>query len=331
MKIGLAGLGFMGSTHVRAYSTLPNVTLAAVCSRHPSRLAGELSDAGGNIGEAGRFDFSGLKKYDSLEGMFADPDLEAVDLCLPTHAHEAAVVAALAAGKHVMVEKPMSFDHASCQRMIAAAKQAGRILMTAQVLRFFPTYTCLETAIPNLGTIRTAAFRRRCAMPRWGAWFTDRSKSGGGIFDLLIHDVDMCLHLFGTPVAVSASGFEDLANAVDLIDARFHYAQGRTITIRGGWHPGAFPFSMDYTIVGDAGTIEFSSIGKPPTLYGTSETSELPIDGPDGYASEIAYFAECCRTNTPPVRCAPEDSAEAVRLAILMRDSRELNGERISV
>ena len=204
--------------------------------------------------------------------------------------------------------------------------------MGAQVLRFFPAYVALAASLAygDYGAVRTALFRRRCSAPAWSKWLGDAALSGGGVFDLLIHDVDMCRHLFGAPESVSASGFEDLARGIDVIDARFHFAGGLAVTISGGWHPGAFPFSMDYSIVGDAGAIEYSSAGLPPTRYGSDGAALLALDEADGYAAEIAYFAECARSGSAPERCLPEDSAEAVRLTSLMSEARQWNGEKIS-
>ena len=89
--------------------------------------------------------------YRDLAGVLGDADIDAVDLCLPTFLHEEVAVAALQAGKHVLVEKPMALDGVSARRMIAAAEQAGRIFMCAQVLRFFPEYVALKNAMPGLG------------------------------------------------------------------------------------------------------------------------------------------------------------------------------------
>src|SRR5208282_1781726 len=151
------------------------------------------------------------KHYTLLEDALADPEIDAVDLCLPTDLHESATVAALRSGKHVLVEKPMALSVEACHRMIAEAARAGKILMVAHVLRFFPAYRALQSAIAagELGSVRMAAFRRRCAQPGWSDWITDKSRSGGGAFDLLIHDVDMALRLFGAPSAISATGYED--------------------------------------------------------------------------------------------------------------------------
>src|SRR4051794_22896473 len=200
MKTAVLGLGFMGSMHVRAISEIRGITLAAVYSSDPRKLSGDLSAIQGNLGgPGGQHDFSRLKPYTDIDALLADASIEAVDLCLPTHLHEQVAIAALRAGKHVLVEKPMALDGASARRMIAEAERAGRVLMTAQVLRFFPEYVALRDALKQLGPARAATFERRCAEPGWGGWLKDPAKSGGGAFDLLIHDVDICLHLFGRP------------------------------------------------------------------------------------------------------------------------------------
>src|SRR4029453_15552505 len=107
--------------------------------------------------------------YSDLDALLADPNIDAVDLCLPTDLHESVAVAALRAGKHVLVEKPMALDGASADRMIAEAARAERVLMTAQVLRFWPDYTRLRDAVRSgqHGPLRFAVFRRRCAAPGW--------------------------------------------------------------------------------------------------------------------------------------------------------------------
>jgi predicted dehydrogenase len=243
-------------------------------------------------------------------------------------------IAALRAGKHVLVEKPMALDGAAADAMLAAARDSGRVLMTAQVLRFWPDYVVLADAIRSgrVGTVRAAIFRRRCAAPGWSAWLANKEASGGGVFDLLIHDVDFCLHLFGPPEAVSAVGYEDLGRGVDWIAAQLHYPGIGGVVISGGWHhPGAFPFSMEYSLVADEGTIEYSSAVGPPALYRAGAEKEmLPVDGRDGYEAELAYFVDCCIHGRLPERCPPEQSAAAVKLTRLMVEARDRRGERIA-
>lgn len=334
MKIGVLGLGFMGATHLKALSQLPKAELAAVSDGDERRLGGDLSQVQGNIGGPGaRMDFSRVARYTDWRKAVEDPNVEAVDICLPTNLHAAAAIAALRAGKHVLVEKPMALDEASVDDMLEAARHSDRILMTAQVLRFFPVYKVMAELVKSgqLGAARAATFRRRCAAPEWSGWLADKSASGGGVFDLLIHDVDMCLHVFGPPEAVSAVGYEDLARGIDCITAQFFYPQ-MTVVLAGGWHhPKSFPFSMEYTVTCDGGTIEYSSAGSPLALYrADGARMELSADGKDGYLAEIEYFIECCVEEKPPVDCAPADSAAAVKLALLMLEARKKQGERIA-
>lgn len=323
----------MGSTHAMAMRGLGDVELAAVYSSDEKKLSGDLTGVQGNLGGGGeRLDFSGLRKYTDLEAVLADPKIDAVDLCLPTYLHDSVAVEALRSGKHVLVEKPMALDPYGADRMMNAARRYKRVLMTAQVLRFFPEYMALRDAIRGgkLGRMRFAEFRRRCAAPGWGGWLHDPEKSGGGAFDLLIHDVDMCLHLFGKPRAVCASGYAHAALGIDSIDAQLFYDEG-VVVVNGGWHnTGDYPFRMEYSVTLDGGTVEYSSLGRPPMLYGAKGGSQvLELQSQDGYAAEIAYFAACCRSGQAPDLCPPAESADAVKLMRLMLESRNRNGAKM--
>jgi predicted dehydrogenase len=338
MKIAVIGLGFMGSTHVHAWRQIPGAELAAVASRDPRRLSGDLTGLQGNIpkpgGQDGNLDFSAVAKYTSAEEAVLDPAVEAVDICLPTNLHERIALLALGAGKHVLVEKPIALDGAAADRMIAAAERHGRVLMAAQVVRFIPPYRVAADTLRSgrLGTVRAAIFRRRCAAPAWSAWLTDPAQSGGGVFDLLIHDIDFCLHVFGKPEAVTASGYEDLAHGVDWILAQFWYPSIGAVAVSGGWHhPAAYPFSMEFTIVADNGTLEFDSAGAKLAEYGADGCEHaLDVPGTDGYRAELEYFLNCATRGEKPLACPPEESAGAVRLAHSMLESRNRNGEKIA-
>jgi predicted dehydrogenase len=175
-------------------------------------------------------------------------------------------------------------------------------------------------------------FRRRCAAPAWGGWLNDPAQSGGGAFDLLIHDVDMCLHLFGVPEAVSATGYADASAGIDAIDATLYYAGGLTAVVTGGWFlAGKFPFSMEFAVTMDGATVDYSSMGRPLTVYpmkGEADVKQLPQA--DGYTGEIEYFASCCRDGLQPELCPPRESAQAVKLMRLMLEARDRKGERLA-
>ena len=130
------------------------------------------------------------------------------------------------------------------------------------------------------------------------------------------------------PRAVSATGYEDLGAGIDLLTAQLHYDGIPSVTISGGWHhPKAYPFSMEYTVSAEGGTIDYSTDNRPPTLYNAAgEAAALTLDDADGYAAEIQYFADCVNAGKQPERCMPRDSALSVHIALCMNESRARGG-----
>lgn len=159
----------------------------------------------------------------------------------------------------------------------------------------------------------------------------DPHKSGGGVFDLLIHDADICLQLFGKPESVAATGYCDAAVGIDCIDAHLFYPHGGIVSITGGWHHrGAYPFSMEYTVTLDGATVDYSSSGRPATLYPAGQPAEvLGGEARDGYLAELECFIESCREGRPPGICPPRESADAVKLMLLLVEARTRNGRKI--
>ncbi len=103
INVAVIGLGFMGATHLKAWRNVPAARLHAVVDADPRRLTGDLSSVGGNLTTTdARYDFSGVRAYTTLEEALADPQVDAVDICLPTDQHAVTVTAALRAGKHVL-------------------------------------------------------------------------------------------------------------------------------------------------------------------------------------------------------------------------------------
>jgi predicted dehydrogenase len=324
----------MGLTHLKGYVRLPGVEVAAVSALDQKALDGDLSAVGGNLGGGGEtFDFSRARKYLDPFACARDTELDAVDICLPTALHAPVALEALRHGKHVLVEKPMALNGAECDALLEAARASGKVLMAAQVLRFFPAYLPLidGARTGRFGKVVHATFRRRCAAPPWSPWMADKTKSGGGVFDLLIHDIDMALVLFGYPEAVSAWGAENLAGGYDVVTAQLHYPAIASVTITGGWHhKQSYPFSMEYTVVGEEGVMEYSSAGRDPAWYAKDGTAEkLLLPEQDGYQAEIEYFLHCCRTGQAPDRCTPESSAAAVKRARIIDEARAKQGETV--
>jgi predicted dehydrogenase len=326
VKIGIAGLGFMGATHIGAIQKIPGLELGAVCTTNERALGGDLTDVGGNLDIPGaKYDFSAVHKCRQWPELVADSDVDAIDICLPTDLHAEVTIRALEAGKHVLCEKPMALNSEDCSRMIEAARSAGRVLMIGQVLRFWPEYVSLREAVENekYGPARSVEFRRSAGLPDWSRWLPREERSGGAVVDLLVHDIDQAIALFGMPETVSARSM----GSVDTIDARLQYANGVEVRIKGGWLDPGEKFSMGFDMAAERGTLRLDSGGL--TLTDATGTQPVKTEEGDGYQRELAYFAECCRRNLKPDRCPPEQSAQGIALALVLKESRKREGHTL--
>lgn len=317
----------MGATHAVAYSKLSGVRIAAVSARDAQRLSGDFSNVGGNLGlELPNLDFSQTAKYEDWKQLIANPGVDAVDICLPTNLHERVAVAALSAGKHVLCEKPMGLSGEECDRMLAQAQHANRVLMIGHVLRFWPAYEYLQDFVSSgqSGNVQTATFTRMCGLPDWSAWLPDARKSGGAVLDLLVHDLDQILLLFGAPSAVRAKALGDF----DAITATLLYPNGPEVRLQGGWMAAGTPFSMAFQVRTARALLE---LGPNGLTWSDAQGKQKKIDntGADPYLAQLSYFQQCCDTGRRPDRCPPEASAAAVKLALFLKQSRYLNGEEV--
>jgi predicted dehydrogenase len=140
--------------------------------------------------------------------MLADPQIDLVDITLPTSLHADVAIRALEAGKHVLCEKPMALRLCDCERMVDAARTADRLLMVAHVLPFFPEYDWALKTIRGgkYGDVRGGAFRRVIANPNWMKDFWSPEKIGGPMLDLHVHDAHFIRLVFGMPEEVTTTG-----------------------------------------------------------------------------------------------------------------------------
>jgi len=181
INVGIAGIGFMGWIHWLAYKKASGIRIAAISSREPKRRAGDWRDIKGNFGPPGeQVDLKGVRTFERLEEMLADPSIDLVDLCLPPHLHAEATLRALAAGKHVFCEKPLALTEEECVRMVAAAKKAGKQLFAGHVLPFFPEYAEARRIIAEgkHGKLLGGWFKRVISDPTWLPDFYDPVRVG---------------------------------------------------------------------------------------------------------------------------------------------------------
>jgi len=202
VRCGVWGVGVWGEKHARVYGAIPEATLVGVYDQSASR-AREVAKQ------------YGARAFETPEALLAE--CEAVSVATPTVAHREATERSLAAGCHVLVEKPMAVTVAECDAMIAAAVRAGKVLQVGQVERFNPA---LIAARPFLGSPKFIEGHRMAA-------FQPRSLDIDVVGDLMIHDIDAVLHLTGrTPTQVSAVGVAVLSSTEDIANARLEFEDG---------------------------------------------------------------------------------------------------------
>jgi len=209
IRIGIVGIGFMGYTHFEGARKLKGGRVTAIATRDRKKLAGDWTGIQGNFGpRGGHVDLKGIKAYRDYRELLDDPYIDLVDVCLPTDMHEKVVLESIAAGKATLVEKPISIDLKSADRMVNAAAKAGTLLMVGQVLPFFPEFQFAAECVRGgkYGKLLAAHFRRVITPPKWSLAMADYRRLGGWGIDLHIHDNHFIGLTCGVPRAVFSRG-----------------------------------------------------------------------------------------------------------------------------
>lgn len=200
LRVGIIGTGNISHSHIAAYSYMPETEIVAGCDIRPERLDWFKQQPG----------CANAKCYADYNEMLKAENLDLVDVCTPNGVHAPAAIAALKAGCHVMVEKPMAMNPAECQAMNDAAKKAGKLLSCGFQLRYTPVVQMGKRAIDAglLGEIlyvKVHAMRRR-GIPNWGVFERKDLQGGGPMIDIGVHQIESAHYAMGEPKPVAASG-----------------------------------------------------------------------------------------------------------------------------
>lgn len=318
IKIGVLGCGFMGGTHLSAYTQLQgkDVVVTAVTdliSENAQKFAAAL----------------GAKVYANAEELLANADINTVDICLPTYLHYKYACDALNKGYNVFVEKPLCRTAEEAKELAALASKKGVVAMVGQVLRFWDEYVFLKNAIQNktYGEVINANFRRLSTRPVWGweNWLMDYGRSGGAALDLHIHDTDFMLYAFGEPQKIKTITNKNENDKNSYILTIADYGKF-TVSLEGCWSlPKDFPFQMTFRVIFEKAVVDFTPEGLKvyndegvtvPQLKkeNTSKSENLGgnISDLGGYYNELVYFVKCLKENKKAERATLEDGAKAV-------------------
>lgn len=339
LKVGLVGLGAMGSGHLANYLRLmregKNVQLVAVCDVRPQQMESEHS---GDLNiEIKQESFEAhYNKYTDYLEMMDKEDLDYVDFAVPTYLHAQMAIAAMERGHHVLSEKPMALSVDQCERMIETGMRTGKTLMIAQCLRFWPAYEELKRIVDDgsYGRVVSGMFFRGGSTPQWSFedWLRKKDKSGGALLDQHVHDVDTINWLFGTPKAVATSAVNVIpGSGYDAVSTNYFYEDGKVINAMDDWTiNGDFGFEMIFRVNFEKGCVVLTRDGL--TLYpvgGKKIVPDLPAD--DGYYREIVYFIDCIEKGRQPERCTPLSAMETIRIAQAEVQSADCGGDKVKL
>lgn len=322
MRIGILGSGFMGGTHARAFAKVSGVQVAATSSRSQDKadkLAAE-------VGAYGTTDDMAI---------INDPSIDAISNTLPTTLHREFTIAALKAGKHVLLEKPFALTDDDCAAMMAAEADSDKLLMLAHVVRFWPEYEVLAEVVHSgrLGKPLAAIASRLSVVPGWADWFGDPGLSGGAVMDLMIHDFDALNWVMGTPKSVYARGHQAAPGLWNHVHSIVDYGSGHGFAESSEMMPKDYPFSCGLSVLCEGGKVEFSfsaggvSVemggGSQLVVYEPGRSYKPEVPAGDAYERQAAYFADCVHNNRPPVRSGSAGARLGVRMANAARQSLE--------
>lgn len=347
IKIGIVGIGFMGMIHYYGIQRGRGAEVVAICTRDSKKLDGDWTGIQGNFGPRGGMeDLSNIRKYNDIDQLLADEEIDLVDICLPTHLHKSVSIASLQAGKHTLVEKPISIDIDDANEIVALAEQTDKEFMVAHVLPFFAEYAYAKKLVENgeYGELLGAHFKRIISKPSWSRDIADIEKSGGPGIDLHIHDTHFIQLLCGVPDAVFSQGKLAGGNFVDFLTTQYIY-NDKELTVScssGAISQKGRAFSHGFELFLEKATLlfDFSTLaGEPSTAVpltlltedGTVEQVDLgEVDPIDAFTAEIQYAVDAIDWEEEPTALSGVGARDALLLCYKEAESVK-TGEVVAV
>ncbi|KIL36081.1 oxidoreductase [Gordoniibacillus kamchatkensis] len=333
LKIGVIGAGSISDLHLQSYQQLEDAKLIAVCDKNEARAQAKSEKYGiANV-------------YTDYHELLANPEVDAVSVCTWNNTHAEIAIAALRAGKHVLVEKPLCKTVEDAERIGQTVRETGRTLQVGFVRRYDANAQLVKRFIEGgeLGNIyyAKASILRRLGNP--GGWFADIERSGGGpLIDIGVHVIDLCWYLMGRPkpVAVSGNTYRQLGNRAnvrglsfykaadydasfntveDMANALIRFENGASLYVDVSFTLHAKQDETAVRLYGDKGGVEVEPALELVTekydtiLNATPQVDHRSINVGEAFRNEVAHFVECCRTGATPISPV-EDGISLMRI-----------------
>ena len=327
MKVAVVGAGFQGRLHVEHLSAIEDVEVVAICDTDAARAAA--------VGAA----FGVAHVYDDYRRLLDAHHLDLVTVCTMPFLHREMTVDALAAGAHVLCEKPLAMNATEGRAMLDAAAAAGRLLTVGFNMRHTRSAQILKRFVDSgrFGPpVYTRAWAKASQIPWWGQHYRRNISGGGALAATAVHLVDLAIWLAGNPTPTTASASmrrlfptkrgstaPDVAAAVafdaeDLISAHVRFDNGFWLTVEGSWIDNrplvdGVP-SWDYSLdaVGERAQIQLDPLvinveDVRGDIVSALDSHEVPgVSFPDSAAALIIDVVDAIRRSRPPLVRAEE-------------------------
>ncbi|MET4637965.1 Gfo/Idh/MocA family oxidoreductase [Mycetocola sp. 2940] len=306
VRIGLIGAGGIAGAHVAGYRRNPDtVTFSAVADpvRQNALKRAEGTDAA---------------LFDDYARMLSEADIDAVDICLPHHLHRDAILAAAAAGKHVLCEKPLCLDAGEAADVAAAVEASGITVMCAHNQLFLPAVAAAKELIDSgqLGRVydvrTTDCFYSDFTAESMGWRANARTSGGGELIDTGYHPSYLLMYLAGgTPVDVTAMLSTHrlrFMEGEDSAQVLVRFDNGALGSISTSWAFQSTTNTERFSVVGELGSLHSDGTRLDYTIRG-SEPVTVEFAPVHEFAAEIAHFAECVRSGIRPMHSWEEGIA----------------------
>lgn len=307
LKVGMIGCGGIARAHVRGWLTLPEKAEITAVSDVVEASAREMAAS-----------VNGATVYTDYRRLVEDPNVDAVDICLPHHLHKDAIVAAARADKHVICEKPLCLSIDESEEIAAAIRKSGVTMMCAHNQLFDPAVQKAREMLKD-GLLGKVFFARTCdcfhhtqPLDKWGWRAESKTMGGGCLIDTGYHPTYLLLNLIGDePVEVSAISGRYHIHSLQGEDSALmivKFANGAMGEVLTSWAWDWPDGSWQFQIIGEKGQL----FGKGRELLYKPlgwQPAKMELKPVNGFAAELEHFADSIANETRPINTHLEGTA----------------------
>ncbi|MDP5273648.1 Gfo/Idh/MocA family protein [Chengkuizengella axinellae] len=307
MKIGILGTGF-GAYHASIYQKSKQIDSIIIYGRDEkkrSKIEKEMN----------------IKTTSQIENIIENPEIDLIDICLPSKLHKKYVIEALKNGKHVFCETPVSLTLQDALEMKEAEQMYGKKLFINLFIKFERPYEIIHEAVQNntYGKLNAIHLKRKTP-PLWGDLGLNHI-----VTNLMIHELDFVAWLLDHPKNISVVGIQG-KNGQSHVDVQLQYKNVLVEIQTSSMMPVSYPFTVSYEVVFEKGTIEFvercyENQNEINLVEYTNEKKEkVEMDQSNCYEKSIKHVLDCCGKDINSSKISINDAIKSLDLAMIINE-----------